>query len=147
MGIGSYVHTPMPVDAEDIVPYDQAPIMPSQLPFTEVDWEPVQRISDGYMKGLKDAKISDGMNGMFSFTVDTFPLVGEWKGLKGFWVAEAVWATHAVGVARATAEWIVDGHPTLPIHEFDVNRFEPHQLGPSHIKMRSEEHTSELQSH
>ena len=29
----------------------------------------------------------------------------------GFWVAEAVWVTHSAGVAKATAEWIVDGTP------------------------------------
>ena len=144
MGIGSYLHKPMPVEAEEILPYEQAEIMPSQLEFTTEDWEPVQRISSQYMKGIGDANISDGMNGMFSFTVDTYPLVGEWKGLKGFWVAEAVWATHAVGVARATAEWIIDGHPTLPMHEFDVNRFEPHQLGPAHIKMRGSQNFVEV---
>ena len=144
MGIGSYLHDPMPIEAEDILPYDKAPIMPSQLEFTTEDWEPVQRISSQYMKGLGEATIESGMNGMFSFTVDTYPLVGEWKGLKGFWVAEAVWATHAVGVARATAEWIVDGHPQLPMHEFDVNRFEPHQLGPAHVKMRGSQNFVEV---
>ncbi|MEY4492722.1 MAG: hypothetical protein RL355_71 [Actinomycetota bacterium] len=144
MGIGSYLHKAMPVEAEEFVPYDQAPIMPSQLEFTEEDWEPVQKLSSQYLKDVGTAKLTDGMNGVFSFTVDTFPLVGEWKGLKGFWVAEAVWATHAVGVARATAEWIIDGHPKLPMHEFDVNRFEPHQLGPSHIKMRGSQNFIEV---
>jgi hypothetical protein len=76
---------------------------------------------------LKGSEIVESMNGLFSFTVDNFPLMGEWSGLKGFWVAEAVWITHACGVARAIAEWIVDGHPTLAVHECDVNRFESHQ--------------------
>jgi heterotetrameric sarcosine oxidase gamma subunit len=96
------------------------------------------------MPELKTAKLTEGMNGMFSFTVDTFPLMGEWNGLKGFWVAEAVWVTHSVGVARATAEWIIDGHPQLAVHEFDVNRFEPHQLGPNHIAMRGAQNYVEV---
>ena len=136
MGIGSYLHRPLPVESEEILPFDQAEIMPSQLPFTAPEWEPVMDLAGEIMPELKDAKITEGMNGMFSFTVDTFPLMGEWNGLKGFWVAEAVWVTHSVGVARATAEWIIDGHPKLAVHECDVNRFEPHQLGPNHISMR-----------
>ena len=144
MGIGSYLHRPLPVESEEIVPYDQAEVMPSQLPFTPPEWEPVMGIAGKVMPELKDAQIIDGMNGMFSFTVDTFPLMGEWSQLKGFWLAEAVWVTHSVGVARATAEWIIDGHPTLPVHEFDVNRFEPHQLGPAHIKMRGQQNYVEV---
>lgn len=35
--------------------------------------------------------------------------MGEHRELSGFWVAEAVWVTHSAGVAKATAEWIVDG--------------------------------------
>ena len=144
MGIGSYLHRALPVESEDILPFDKAPIMPSQLPFTEPEWEPVMGLSAEIMPELASAKITDGMNGMFSFTVDTFPLMGEWKGLKGFWVAEAVWVTHSVGVARATAEWIIDGHPTLPVHECDVNRFEQHQLGPNHINMRGSQNYVEV---
>ena len=144
MGIGSYLHRPLPVESEEILPFDQAEVMPSQLPFTPPEWEGVMELSGKIMPELKTAKIVDGMNGMFSFTVDTFPLMGEWKGLKGFWVAEAVWVTHSVGVARATAEWIIDGHPSLPVHECDVNRFEPHQLGPNHISMRGAQNYVEV---
>lgn len=144
MGIGSYLHRPLPVESEDILPFDLAEIMPSQLPFTAPEWEPVMGLSGEIMPDLKDAKVTHGMNGMFSFTVDTFPLMGEWSQLKGFWVAEAVWVTQSVGVARATAEWIIDGHPKLAVHEFDVNRFEPHQLGPNHIAMRGAQNYIEV---
>ena len=144
MGIGSYLHRPLPVESEEILPFDQAEVMPSQLPFTAPEWEPVMDLAGEIMPELKNAKITEGMNGMFSFTVDTFPLMGEWNGLKGFWVAEAVWVTHSVGVARATAEWIIDGHPKLAVHECDVNRFEPHQLGPNHISMRGAQNYVEV---
>jgi len=144
MGIGSYLHRPLPVESEEILPFDQAKIMPSQMEFTAPEWEPVQGIAGKVLPELKDAKIVEGMNGMFSFTVDTFPLMGEWNGLKGFWVAEAVWVTQAVGVARATAEWIIDGHPKLAVHECDVNRFEAHQLGPNHIAMRGAQNYVEV---
>ena len=144
MGIGSYLHRPLMVESEEILPFDKAEIMPSQMPFTAPEWEPVQGLAGQILPELKEAKIVDGMNGMFSFTVDTFPLMGEWNGLKGFWVAEAVWVTQAVGVARATAEWIIDGHPKLAVHECDVNRFEQHQLGPNHISMRGAQNYIEV---
>ena len=38
-------------------------------------------------------------------------IMGEHRELRGFWVAEAVWVTHSAGVAKAMAEWIVDGAP------------------------------------
>jgi glycine cleavage system aminomethyltransferase T len=44
--------------------------------------------------------------------------------LSGFWVAEAVWVTHSAGVAKATAEWIIDGTPGTDTHECDLYRFE-----------------------
>ena len=144
MGIGSYLHRPLPIESEEILPFDKAEIMPSQMPFTQPEWEPVMDLAAEIMPELKTAKLTEGMNGMFSFTVDTFPLMGEWNGLKGFWVAEAVWVTHSVGVARATAEWIIDGHPQLAVHECDVNRFEPHQLGPNFISMRGAQNYVEV---
>ena len=42
--------------------------------------------------------------------------------------------THSAGVARAMAEWLVDGHcSSFDLHECDVNRFEPHQLAPEYV--------------
>ena len=58
---------------------------------------------------LETAKIDHGFNGVFSFTPDGGPLLGESPDVKGFWVAEAVWVTHSAGVGRAIAELLVDG--------------------------------------
>ena len=44
--------------------------------------------------------------------------------------------THSAGVARAAAEWLVDGAPSLDVHECDVNRFEAHQLAPQYVRDR-----------
>ncbi|WP_226353573.1 FAD-dependent oxidoreductase, partial [Pseudonocardia sp. ICBG601] len=43
-------------------------------------------------------------NGVFSFTPDGGPLIGESPDVAGFWVAEAVWVTHSSGVARSVAQ-------------------------------------------
>lgn len=144
LAVGWYGHRPLPIQSEDILSNDQAEIMPSQMPFTPEEWKGAMEGSIEVIPALKNAEITETMNGLFSFTVDNFPLMGEWSGLKGFWVAEAVWITHGCGVARAMAEWIVNGHPTLTVHECDVNRFEAHQLGPQHIEERGSQNYIEV---
>jgi hypothetical protein len=65
------------------------------------------------------------------------PPIGESLEARGFWVAESVWITHAVGVARSLAEWIVDGQPEVDVHEADVHRFEPFQRSTAYFVPRS----------
>ena len=98
--------------------------MPSMLPFTDEDFAPAWRESVKLLPVLTDSKIEQGFNGIFSFTPDGFSIMGEHRELSGFWVAEAVWVTHSAGVAKATAEWIIDGTPTIDVHECDLYRFE-----------------------
>ncbi|MGC4035445.1 MAG: FAD-dependent oxidoreductase [Chitinophagaceae bacterium] len=144
LAIGWYGHRPLPVKSEDILPNELAEIMPSQMPFTPEEWKGAMEGATEIIPSLKNAEIAESMNGLFSFTVDNFPLMGEWSGLKGFWVAEAVWITHGCGVARAMAEWIVNGHPSIAVHECDVNRFETHQLGLQHIEERGSQNYIEV---
>ena len=144
LAVGWYGHKPLPIRAEDILPGELAEVMPSQMTFTPEDWKGAMEGATEVIPALKGSKIVESMNGLFSFTVDNFPLMGEWSGLKGFWVAEAVWITHACGVARAIAEWIVNGHPTLAVHECDVNRFDTHQLGSLHIEERGSQNYVEV---
>jgi glycine/D-amino acid oxidase-like deaminating enzyme len=144
LAVGWYGHRPLSVRAEDILPNELAEVMPSQMPFTPEEWKGAMERATEVIPSLKGSEIVESMNGLFSFTVDNFPLMGEWSGLKGFWVAEAVWITHAGGVARAIAEWITNGHPTLAVHECDVNRFEIHQLGSQHIEERGAQNYVEV---
>ena len=60
------------------------------------------------LPALERAEIDRPMNGLFSFTPDGGPLLGESREAKGFWIAEAVWITHAIGVGKVMAEWITD---------------------------------------
>jgi glycine/D-amino acid oxidase-like deaminating enzyme len=144
LAVGWYGHRPLPVRAKDILPCDLAEVMPSQMPFTPEEWKGAMERATEVIPALRGSEIVESMNGLFSFTVDNFPLMGEWSGLKGFWVAEAVWITHACGVARAIAEWIVNGHPALAVHECDVNRFDTHQLGSLHIEERGAQNYVEV---
>ncbi|MFG2231237.1 FAD-dependent oxidoreductase [Streptomyces sp. NPDC048723] len=137
IGIGSYGHRPMPIAPEDITPLDEAEQMPSVLKFTEDDFADAWAETRALLPATRDAKIEEGINGLFSFTTDGLPLLGESSEVMGFWVAEAVWVTHSAGVARAVAEWLVDGHcSSFDLHECDVNRFEPHQLSTEYVLAR-----------
>ncbi|WP_033416213.1 FAD-dependent oxidoreductase [Streptomyces canus] len=137
LGIGYYGHRPMPITADEILSVDEADTMPSVLKFTEDDFADAWTETQSLLPATKDAKVEEGINGLFSFTTDGLPLLGESPDVKGFWVAEAVWVTHSAGVGRAVAEWLVDGHcSSFDLHECDVNRFEPHQLSPAYVLAR-----------
>ncbi|GIH48339.1 dimethylglycine oxidase [Microbispora rosea] len=137
VGIGYYGHRPMPVSPEDLLSVDEAEVMPSVLTFTPEDFEDAWTETQRLLPGTRAAKLDEGINGLFSFTQDHMPLMGESPDVKGFWVAEAVWVTHSAGVGRAMAEWLVDGHcSSFDLHECDVNRFEPHQLAPDYVLAR-----------
>jgi glycine cleavage system aminomethyltransferase T/glycine/D-amino acid oxidase-like deaminating enzyme len=124
IGIGYYGHDPMPVNVSTLATDAAGEQMPSMLPFTEDDFAPAWRESLKLLPALNDSKIEQGFNGIFSFTPDGFSIMGEHRELSGFWVAEAVWVTHSAGVAKATAEWIIDGTPATDVHECDLYRFE-----------------------
>ncbi|MGW9173968.1 GcvT family protein [Streptomyces decoyicus] len=136
LGIGSYAHRPMPVDPFTVAAFDDAPVMPSSLPFTEEDFAPSWQDSVGLLPALGASRVSEGFNGVFSFTPDGMPVLGESRELRGFWLAEAVWVTHSAGVAKAVAEWMTDGRPTIDIHECDLYRFEDAQRSPAYVADR-----------
>ena len=131
VGVGAYGHRPMPLDPAELGP------APADRAFTPGDFEESWAAAVDLLPSLGEAKVADGINGLFSFTPDGMPLLGEHPGLRGFWTAEAVWITHSAGVARALAEWLVDGQPSTAVHGCDLNRFEDVQLAPSYVHARS----------
>jgi len=137
IGIGYYGHRPMPIRAEEIARLDEAEVMPSVLSFTDEDFAEAWKQTQALLPSTRDSEIVEGINGLFSFTTDNMPLIGESPDVSGFWVAEAVWVTHSAGVARAVAELLVDGYcSSFDLHECDVNRFEQHQLAPDYVLAR-----------
>lgn len=137
LGIGSYSHKPMPVDMTTLLADTAGEPMPSMMPFTEEDFAPAWRAAVDLIPALGDSKVEEAFNGIFSFTPDGFSIMGEHRELPGFWVAEAVWVTHSAGVARATAEWIVDGTPSVDTHECDLYRFEDVARSPEFVTQTS----------
>lgn len=137
LGIGSYRHKPMPVDMSTLLADTAGEQMPSMMPFTEEDFAPAWRAAADLIPALRDSKVEEAFNGIFSFTPDGFSLMGEHRELPGFWVAEAVWVTHSAGVAKATAEWIIDGVPSVDTHECDLYRFEEAARSPKFVMQTS----------
>ncbi len=133
IGIGYYGHRPMPVDMTTLLADTAAEPMPSMLPFTEQDFSIAWTKSVELLPALGDSKVEEGFNGIFSFTPDGHSIMGEHRDLSGFWVAEAVWVTHSAGVAKAMAEWILDGTPGTDVHECDLYRFEDAAKSPDFI--------------
>ena len=144
LGIGYYGHRPMPVDVGSLPDFDEAGGMPSMLPFTEEDFATAWQHSVELLPALSETKVEEGFNGIFSFTPDGLSLMGEHRELAGFWVAEAVWVTHSAGVAKAMAEWMVEGQPRTDVHECELYRFEDVQLAPDYVAARSAQNFVEV---
>lgn len=144
LGIGSYAHRPLPVDPLAIPRYDDAAVMPSSLPFTEPEFAPSWAQARRLIPALGGARLAEGFDGVFSFTPDGMPLIGESRELPGFWLAEAVWVTHSAGVARALAAWLADGRPPLDLHSCHPHRFDDAQLSPAYIAERGDQSFSEV---
>ncbi|RBM19029.1 FAD-dependent oxidoreductase [Streptomyces sp. PT12] len=136
LGIGSYAHRPMPVD-----PFD---LTASELPFSTEEFVPSWRDAALLVPALADSSVEHGFDGVFSFTPDGMPLIGEVADVPGLWLAEAVWLTHSAGVARAVAEWLAEGRPSIDVHACDVNRFHDVQLSPRYIAERGAQNFVEV---
>jgi dimethylglycine oxidase len=81
---------------------------------------------------------------MFSFTPDMGSIVGESADVRGLWICEAVWVTHAGGMGRMAAEWIAGGEPSMDMAEADANRFYPFMTTPPYVRARGAQQYREV---
>jgi glycine cleavage system aminomethyltransferase T len=118
--------------------------MPSLTPWTPehfaAAWDDARRL----LPPLSATTLDYTLNGMFSFTPDGFPVMGPSPRVRGAWVAEAVWVTHAGGVGRVMADWITDGEPGFDVHEMDIDRFEAVQHTRSYVRARGARNYDEV---
>jgi glycine cleavage system aminomethyltransferase T/glycine/D-amino acid oxidase-like deaminating enzyme len=139
-GIGSYDHEPLLVDPEDILAPEESERMPSIREFTEEHfYQPTHPDIDKsaydaareLVPALDGAEFEDAFNGMFCFTPDGMPILGETEDVDGLWWALAIWVTQSGGVGDVMAEWMTEGVPRLDDERIDVSgahlsRFQPH---------------------
>jgi glycine cleavage system aminomethyltransferase T len=118
--------------------------MPSMLPFTEEDFAPSWEHSRQLLPALRSTKVETGFNGIFSFTPDGGPLIGESPDVAGFWIAEAVWVTHSSGVARSVAQLLVDGRSEIALHGCDVHRFDEIETTDAYVEETAQRNFVEI---
>lgn len=146
-GIGYYGHRPIPVNAGELgltPKHVDEKNMPSRQHFTPQDFDPAWKESQSLLPVMQESEIDDGFNGIFSFTPDGGPLVGESPTLNGFYIAEAVWVTHSAGVARALAQQLSGEHSEIDMSECDVTRFDEVQLAPEYVSETSQQNFVEI---
>src|SRR4051795_12663303 len=142
MEVGSYAHRAILHEPEEIPSLDQAKLSPTEMPFTEDDFDPQLEQALELMPellGAEHAEIRYAINGLLSLTPDGAPVLGESPEVKGVWSAAAVWIKEGPGVGRAVAEWMTHGLPEIDLGHSDIARFYPHQRTREHIRARTSE--------
>ena len=117
--VGSYAHRPILMDADDIPSIAESKLSPTELPFTQEDFEPQMEQALELMPdilGDERVGIRHAINGLLSLTPDGMPILGETPEVKGLWSAAAIWIKEAPGIARIVAEWMTDGKPEIDPH-------------------------------
>ena len=148
-GVGSYQHRAIPVHTGELAPTSapgrgaEAPSegggwkgMASVHPFTPRDFAKPWADACELLPVLGGTHVTEGMNGLFLFTADGMPVLGPSSEVDNFWVAEAVWITHAGGVGQAVAEWMTSGVPEIDLRAADIRRFEGFAHSPSYVGRR-----------
>jgi glycine cleavage system aminomethyltransferase T len=142
MEVGSYAHRPILWDPEDIPSIEQSKLSPTEMPFTEDDFDPQLEQALELMPELlgdERAEIRYAINGLLSLTPDGYPILGESPEVKGLWSAAAVWIKEGPGTGRAIAEWMTNGNPEIDLGHSDIARFYPFQRTRAHVKARTSE--------
>lgn len=142
MEVGSYAHRPILHDSNDIPSIEQAKLSPTEMPFTQEDFEPQLEDALDLLPDMLDndqVEIQYAINGLISLTPDGAPLIGETPEVKNLWSAAAVWIKEGPGVGRMVAEWMTDGAPELDPNELDIARFYPYARTKKHVWDRATE--------
>src|SRR5262249_27036019 len=142
MEVGSYAHRPIVVDPDSIPSIEQSVLSPTELPFTQDDFDPQLAKALELMPELlgdERAGIRHAINGLISMTPDGHPVLGETPEVAGLWAVAASWIKEGPGIGRAVAEWMSGVTPEIDIHEADISRFYSHQRTNVHVTARAHE--------
>ena len=142
MEVGSYAHRPIVVDPDNIPSIEESPRSPTELPFTQDDFDPQLAQALELMPELlgdERVGIRYAINGLISMTPDGHPLLGETPEVTGLWSAAASWIKEGPGCGRAVAEWMSGQVPEVDVDEADIARFYPSQRTVAHVRARARE--------
>ena len=140
--IGSYAHRPITLDADEIPSIEESALTPTELPFTQEDFDPQMEIALELMPeivGDESVGVKYAINGVLSVTYDGMPLLGETPEVKGLWSAAAIWIKEGPGAGKTVAELMVHGESEIDVYESNIARAYPCQRTKTHIKARASE--------
>jgi len=140
--IGSYAHRAILHDPEEIPSIEAAPLSPTELPFTQADFELQMEHALELMPeivGDETVGVKYAINGLLSLTPDGMPILGETPEVKGLWSVAAVWVKEGPGIGKSVAEWMVLGESEIDLHSSDIARFHEHQKTRTHVRARAAE--------
>jgi len=140
--VGSYAHRPIIVNPEEIPSIEESALSPTEMPFTQEDFDP--QLADALelmpeLLGDERVGVRYAINGLISITPDGHPALGETPEVKGLWSVAASWIKEGPGIARAVAEWMDGQSPEIDLREADVARFYDHQRTREHVTARARE--------
>jgi glycine cleavage system aminomethyltransferase T/glycine/D-amino acid oxidase-like deaminating enzyme len=140
--IGSYAHRPITLDPDDIPSIEEAALSPTELPFTQDDFDPQMEQALELMPeivGDETVGVKYAINGVLSVTYDGMPLLGETPEVKGLWSAAAIWIKEGPGAGKTVAELIVHGESEIDVFESNIARAYSCQRTKTHIRARASE--------
>ncbi|MGN6167076.1 MAG: GcvT family protein [Solirubrobacteraceae bacterium] len=140
--IGSYAHRPIMLDADEIPSIEEAALTPTELPFTQEDFDPQMEIALELMPeivGDETVGVKYAINGVLSVTYDGMPLLGETAEVPGLWSAAAIWIKEGPGAGKTIAELMVHGESEIDAYESNIARAYPCQRTTTHIRARASE--------
>ncbi|MGP0007037.1 MAG: GcvT family protein [Acidimicrobiales bacterium] len=140
--VGSYAHRAILVSPDEIPSNEEASLSPTELPFTQEDFDPqlaeaLELMPD--LLGDESVGIRYAINGLISITPDGHPVLGESPEVGGLWSAAASWIKEGPGIGRAVAQAMNGEEPEIDIHEADIARFYPYQMTRRHVTSRASE--------
>jgi len=140
--IGSYAHRPITLDADEIPSIEESALTPTELPFTQDDFDPQMEIALELMPeivGDESVGVKYAINGVLSVTYDGMPLLGETPETRGLWSAAAIWIKEGPGAGKTVAELIVHGESEIDVFESNIARAYSCQKTRTHIVSRASE--------
>jgi len=140
--IGSYAHRPILMDADEIPSIDESALSPTELPFTQADFElQMEQALELMPEIVGDETVGQryAINGLLSVTLDGLPLIGETPEVRGLWSAAAIWIKEGPASGKTVAELMVHGEAEIDIYESNIARAYPHQKTRAHVRARASE--------
>jgi glycine cleavage system aminomethyltransferase T/glycine/D-amino acid oxidase-like deaminating enzyme len=140
--IGSYAHRPILMDADEIPSIEESALSPTELPFTQADFElQMEHALELMPEIVGDETVGQryAINGLLSVTLDGLPLIGETPEVGGLWSAAAIWIKEGPGAGKTVAELMMKGESEIDIYDSNIARAYPHQKTKAHVQARAAE--------